>query len=449
MHKRVYFDYLDSLRFFAFFVVFVAHSAILFPISSDWFYTFYRNILSNGSYGVNFFFILSGFLISYLLLAEKKETGNVSIKTFYLKRVLRIWPLYYVVFFISLFILPMLVSWLGADYIEGNLNTFPNLNTTAGENGPLWFLLFIGNFYRAYDLGLTPFAIGVLWSVCVEEQFYLFWPWIVKKFSNTWILAIALIIFGISLTYKALYINNANLAYYGTISVAMDLAAGCILGLFYFRFEKQVRGVWYFVTGSFSSVEVLRKHSTYVWNTVVKSINKFITESKKVKRKFYFDIILGLLLISSMAVYVSMLIIDGGNGLIYDFLRLMKRPVLDVFFIIILLAFLLRKPRQLVETIDTDINTSASAYKSASNTWYNRFTYLGRISYGLYAYHAIFLILVLAIFNHFGMGPNEVSVFKFFSIFTISLTMTIVASHYSYKYMEGPFIGLRRYFTKK
>ncbi len=461
MHKRVYFDYLDSLRFFAFFVVFVAHAAILFPISADWFYALYRSVISNGSYGVNFFFILSGFLISYLLLAEKKETGDVSIKTFYLKRVLRIWPLYYVVFAISILVLPIIVHWLGAEYVAGNLNTFPNLQTqTEGQIGSgsvdgifsggfWWFFLFVGNFYRAHDFGLTPFALGVLWSVCVEEQFYLFWPWVIKKLNHKGIFIFAAIVFCLSLIYKAFYINNANMAYYGTLSVAMDLAAGCVLGLFYFRFEKQVRGTWYFMTGSFKSLEEFRKRGIWLWNRVIRGIADFWQESKRVKRKFYFDIILGMVLIASISTYICMILLEGGNGLIYDTLRLLKRPVLDIFFIIILLAFLLRKPRELVESANTDINTSASAYKSEANTWYNRFTYLGRISYGLYAYHAIFLILVLATYNHFGVGPNEVSVFKFASIFVIAFTLTVIASHYSYKYMEGPCIRLRSRFMKK
>lgn len=161
------------------------------------------------------------------------------------------------------------------------------------------------------------------------------------------------------------------------------------------------------------------------------------------KRILYFDLILGFALVASLGVFIGMQIIDGGQGLVYDFLRLLKRPVLNVFFVMILIGFLFKRPRELVEIHDTDINTSASAYKPALNKWYNRFTYLGRISYGLYAYHAIFLILILAIFNSFNIGPNDISATVFGAIFVIALVLTITVSHYSYKYIEMPFINLR------
>jgi peptidoglycan/LPS O-acetylase OafA/YrhL len=181
MQTRVYFSNLDSLRFLAFLAVFIAHAGILFPISTDWFYRLYRLIISQGAYGVNFFFVLSGFLITYLLLLEKRKNGFVSIKTFYLKRILRIWPLYYIVMLISVFLLPVFIQAIGADYIAGNMRTFPNLGMLIGEHAKTWFLFFAGNFYRGAELGAVPFALGVLWSVCVEEQFYLFWPCIVRK----------------------------------------------------------------------------------------------------------------------------------------------------------------------------------------------------------------------------------------------------------------------------
>ncbi len=448
MPKRIYFDYLDSLRFFAFFAVFIAHAAILFPISADWFYSLYRSIFSNGAYGVNFFFILSGFLISYLLMAEKKDTGRVSVRTFYLKRVLRIWPLYFVVFVSAIFILPFIVRALGADYIAGSIKTFPNLGMTTGEDGPWWFLFFVGNFYRAHEWGPTPFALGVLWSVCIEEQFYLFWPWVVKKFKHKGMLYVALLVMGISLIYKAFYINDANLAYYGSLSVAMDLAVGCVLGIFYFRFEKEVRAGWGFLLGSFKSFGMFKKNMLRAIILVKVSIGGFVNQKmgqSKARRAAGISAIIILLL--AFVIYICLNLANGGNGLIYDSLRLMKRPVLDILFALILLAFLLRKPRELVESPNTDISTSASAYKSTGeqegHVWYNRFTYLGRISYGLYAYHAIFLILILAIFNHYGMGPNDVSIFRFAVIFIISFVLTVLASHYSYKYMEGPFIRLR------
>lgn len=94
-----YFKYLrglNSLRFFAAFFVIISHGNIsLCKLGIIKEYNL--AVFSRGEDAVNFFFTLSGFLITYLLMGEIKETGNVSIKQFYLRRVFRIWPLYFLV----------------------------------------------------------------------------------------------------------------------------------------------------------------------------------------------------------------------------------------------------------------------------------------------------------------------------------------------------------------
>ena len=87
---------LNSLRFFAAFFVVISHANIsldksgISPASS-------LAMLNRGGDAVDFFFTLSGFLITYLLITELNDTGNISIGRFYLRRVYRIWPLYYLV----------------------------------------------------------------------------------------------------------------------------------------------------------------------------------------------------------------------------------------------------------------------------------------------------------------------------------------------------------------
>ena len=92
---RVYFNNLDGLRFLAAFLVLLHHAQFFkdinsYPLSS----VFSIYLVEAGKMGVNLFFVLSGFLISYLLFTEKKETKTVSLKKFYIRRALRIWPLY-------------------------------------------------------------------------------------------------------------------------------------------------------------------------------------------------------------------------------------------------------------------------------------------------------------------------------------------------------------------
>ena len=88
---------LDSLRFFAAFFVIISHAnqsiiklGIGIPCTLS-------PIFEKGGDAVDFFFTLSGFLITYLLLQEKETTGSISLKNFYLRRVFRIWPLYFIV----------------------------------------------------------------------------------------------------------------------------------------------------------------------------------------------------------------------------------------------------------------------------------------------------------------------------------------------------------------
>ena len=113
-----------------------------------------------GGQGVSMFFALSGFLITYLLLLEKEERNKINIRYFYIRRILRIWPLYY--FFIIICAI--------AIYLSGE-----KFNTTT-------WLLYI--FYAPNIPFILNACIPVLahyWSLGVEEQFYLFWPWIVTK----------------------------------------------------------------------------------------------------------------------------------------------------------------------------------------------------------------------------------------------------------------------------
>lgn len=114
-------------------------------------------------FGVTIFFSLSGFLITYLLLIEKERFKTINIKAFYIRRVLRIWPLYYLYLLVSFAII-----------------YFFNLTELPGSAFYYIFLLANVPFFTGPGMPL----IGHYWSLGVEEQFYLFWPWIVKRTKN-------------------------------------------------------------------------------------------------------------------------------------------------------------------------------------------------------------------------------------------------------------------------
>ena len=123
-------------------------------------------IFESGSAGVDFFFVLSGFLITTLLLVELNETNDISFRKFYVRRILRIWPLYFLIVAICFFVAPYLELFRIPGYSEKIFTDFwPKLALTATlmPNAALTFW------------GEMPYA-APLWSVGVEEQFYLVWP---------------------------------------------------------------------------------------------------------------------------------------------------------------------------------------------------------------------------------------------------------------------------------
>ena len=126
---------------------------------------------------MDLFFALSSFLITSLLLKEQEAEGGIGIRGFYLRRLLRIWPLYFV---FMLAIRPLVPLF------------FPEESMSWGMN--LAFLLFVGNLASAI-FGFPHSVAAILWSVSMEEQFYLAWPLIVKRWtSRLMTVAVAMIV---------------------------------------------------------------------------------------------------------------------------------------------------------------------------------------------------------------------------------------------------------------
>lgn len=117
------------------------------------------------SFGVTMFFALSGFLITYLLLKEKEKTHTIAVRKFYFRRILRIWPLYY--FYLILALVVIGFAWNQYSWMYFFL--LPNVPFALNASGVFAATLPLLNHY---------------WSVGVEEQFYAFWPWLVKNSKN-------------------------------------------------------------------------------------------------------------------------------------------------------------------------------------------------------------------------------------------------------------------------
>jgi len=153
--ERFYLPAVDILRFLAFFAVFSFHFSPL-PVYR-WQPSIARSIVSAGQFGVDLFFALSAYLITRLLLSERATSGELHIGSFYARRILRIWPLYF--FFLCL--AALLSYWR---FLPGAFETRPIYFIT--------FFAFVGNFTCSY-LGYPQFFLAPLWSISVEEQFYL------------------------------------------------------------------------------------------------------------------------------------------------------------------------------------------------------------------------------------------------------------------------------------
>lgn len=202
--KSVYFPNLNGVRFIAAFSVLVHHieqAKAAFGLPN-----LYSNhiIKHAGKQGVGLFFVLSGFLITYLLLSEKSKNNSINIKNFYVRRVLRIWPIYYIIVLLGTLVLPhfKLFYWQSAAEVLSNAEAFwPRLS--------LLMMILPNLSFIFYEL---PYLCSQTWSIGVEEQFYYLWPWLIR--ANSWkarLGIIAIFILGtaaIFLMYFFFFTNN-------------------------------------------------------------------------------------------------------------------------------------------------------------------------------------------------------------------------------------------------
>lgn len=162
---------LDVLRFAAFLMVFVSHAfpdwawQVAYPsVAAHWRAT----VIQAGAFGVDVFFALSAFLLTTLLRREQRERGRIGIRAFYIRRALRIWPLYYT----------FLIGYLIIAHV------FPRPALPPLPPGyRLGFFLFYGNWLCALH-GYSHTCIDILWSVSVEEQFYVLWPLVLQGYGG-------------------------------------------------------------------------------------------------------------------------------------------------------------------------------------------------------------------------------------------------------------------------
>jgi len=363
---KLYFKNLNGLRFIAALMVLICHIELFkkyFHLNN-----FRENTRFLGFLGVDLFFVLSGFLITFLLIKEKEFFGKINFKNFYLRRILRIWPLYYLIVLLSLFVLPN----FNVFFINGDFFRFESKIETVKII--LLFILILPNVL--YLIKPVTFSAQT-WSIGVEEQFYLIWPLFVQKFKNFKILFILII-----LVYWIVYwLLKCNL--FDNINYIE------LIRSFYTLFKMDVLSV-----GALGAVLYNEKNKICVF-------------------------------INSNYVFIISIII-----LCLMYLILPN----EIKFLRIFYAFLF-----LILILNLISN------QHLKNLFENKiFNHLGKISYGIYMYHQILIVLVINIvlkcFKNIGLLENII-------IYSFSIILTLLFSHFSYVYFETPLLNFKNKFS--
>lgn len=364
--EKIYFPNLNGLRFIAAFLVIIHHIEQLKSISNiDSYWNEVRFIEIIGKLGVVLFFVLSGFLITYLLLIEEFAFRTISIRKFYIRRILRIWPLYFLIIILAFWLLPNIslfsLPGYGKDVIYSNLILKLFL-----------YVIFFPNLVVSL-LGVVPYASHI-WSIGTEEQFYLVWPVFLK------------------------YLKKYRI--YLMLSII----------IFYLLFAK-------FLTSTLSDFLPYKRVIYAFWSN------------------FNID---------CMAI--------GG---IYAILLYHKSRLLEIlrnqyFFyliIVIVMAFMLNGVYipyihyEFYATLFGIIILNFASNDKIIISFENRvLNYLGNISYGLYMYHPIGIVLSLAIAKSLNLMTN-------WFVYPLSFILTILLAGFSYRYFETFFLKYKTNFS--
>lgn len=362
-NSRYHIRGLDGLRFIGSLIILIHHIEkvkFLFGVPCV------NGLLSETGVGhttMTLFFVLSGFLITYVLLTEKLKTDTIVIKNFYIRRISRIWPIYYILLLLGITV-----------FTYCKLGQLPTTLSSIKDDYYLVVLLYIfnmSNFQLFFTSSIKPLVH--FWSMGVEEQFYVFWPWVVKK-TKKYVKAFIIIIlikimvkYMVAISYRILPLSVEQIVWMKKIEHF----------LFLLRFES-------FAFGGIAAY--------------------FFISNKEVVLNFFYKpwvqwLNVGLLILSMPL-----------NN---------KTETIHVFYSISFAILIL------------NMAGNPKAVFSLNNTYTD---YLGKISYGVYMYQVPILIVILNIFKPYYVIESSLvwNAALYVCVFVITLSVSAI----SYEFME-------------
>ncbi|QOY92335.1 acyltransferase family protein [Paludibaculum fermentans] len=209
---------LDGLRGIAIFIVLVHH----FWPGGDSPLGRFGEIAHLGWMGVDLFFVISGFLICGILLDTAQDPHYY--RNFYARRSLRIFPPYYILLIFAFTLVPAAqvgVSYFDTDFIRASGN-------------PLWYFLYAGNIREALT-NQSAYILAPLWSLAIEEQFYISFPFLVASLrrENLWKALCALVIFAPLFRILSVWLmpSLTRMPYVATLARIDVISIGCLLAV--------------------------------------------------------------------------------------------------------------------------------------------------------------------------------------------------------------------------
>ena len=309
-----------------------------------------------GEHGVTMFFVLSGFLITFLLLKEYKKINTIKIKEFYIRRILRIWPLY--------FLYIILVGLCFYSFLDIKFNS------------NIWYYIFFTANIPFINNVAFP-GMDHLWSIAVEEQFYLFWPlsslFLLRKGKFTLYIIFAILILSIFRIYIWFIAPFSLTASYSVVN----------------RFDCMFFGAFgaYLLFKNYKIIDFLggKTNQIFCWTILfLLVINKF----------WFLNSIIEIFIVE----YITLGIIIGQVKVKNRILNLETRML----------------------------------------------NYLGKISFGVYVYHP----LVILICAHFLKYNNQMNgVYFVILVFLIVISSTLLTAHISFFYFERKFLKFKHKFS--